>query len=83
MKDPAADVHTDGAMDSAKSGSSVRKRSSGKKKEKKLDSGYFRVLGIRDKDIMAQNNKKYESISTGPKLSGLLHIFSGEKKEVS
>lgn len=70
--------------------SSSRKRSGGRRnldrKEKKItDVGYYRVISIKkDKDSLQNYNKKYETISTSSSgTSSVLHIFSGEKKEVS
>ena len=53
------------------------------KKERRIDVGYIRVVGIKkDKENLLQIGKKYETIplSSG---STLMHLLSGEKKEVN
>jgi hypothetical protein len=65
-----------------------KKKSSGKrivdKKAKRvLDIGYHRVIAIKkDKDSLSSLLKKYDSIPSASGSSSILHIFSGEKKEV-
>lgn len=64
----------------------IKKRSSSKRnerKEKKVDVGYIRVVGIKkDKEIFLHINKKYENIPASSGSSSIMHLFSGEKKEV-
>jgi hypothetical protein len=59
------------------------KRSVERKEKRLTDIGYHRVIAIKkDKDSLTNLLKKYESISSASGSSSLLHIFSGEKKEV-
>jgi hypothetical protein len=60
------------------------KRGGGDRKDKKTDVGYLRVIAIKkEKESISNLTKKYETIPSSSGSSSILHIFSGEKKEVS
>lgn len=62
---------------------SKENRENKEKREKKIDIGYIRVVGIKkDKEIFQQIAKKYENIPLSSGSSSIMHLFSGEKKEV-
>lgn len=59
------------------------KRGADKRERRVADVGYLRVIAIKkDKDFFFNLLKKYDSIPSASGSSGILHIFSGEKKEV-
>lgn len=62
------------------------KRGAERKDKKITDIGYFRVITIKkdtSKDALINFSKKYDAIATSSSgTSSVLHLFSGEKKEV-
>jgi hypothetical protein len=54
------------------------------RREKKTDVGYLRVIAIKkEKESLSNISKKYETIPESSGSSSIMHLFSGEKKEVS